>query len=87
MILCFLVANKCARAHEIQLSTELERARKWFTEKGSHLKTKYMIFGNAKKAKQLEDISINLSAYRIDHVESFKYLGIHFEQQLKWKKT
>ena len=49
-------------------------------------KTKYMIFGNARKTKQLGDISINLNANKLDQVESFKYLGVHFDQQLNWKK-
>ena len=49
-------------------------------------KTKYMILEMQERQKQLEDISINLSANKIDQVESFKYLGIHFDQQLNWKK-
>ena len=49
-------------------------------------KTKYMIFGNAEKIKKLGDTSINLCSNKIDRTETFKYLGVHFDQQLNWKK-
>ena len=84
-----LVADKSAQNIEIKLNTELEKAHRWLTENRLTLnakKTKYLIFGHARKTKQLGDISINLSDSKIDQVESFKYLGVHFDQQLNWKK-
>ena len=45
-----------------------------------------MIFGNTRKTKQVGDISINLNWNKVDQVETFKYLGVHFDQQLNWKK-
>ena len=83
------VADKCAQNIEIKLNTELEKAHRWFAENSLKLnakKTKYMIFGNARKTKQLGDISINLNANKLDQVESFKYLRVHFDQQLSWKE-
>ena len=85
-----LVADKCAQNIEIKLNTELDKeAHRWFTENRltfNAKKTKYMIFGNARKTNQLGDICINLNANKLDQVESFKYLGVHFDQQLNWKK-
>ena len=84
-----LTADKCAQNLEIKMNTELEKARRWFTENRLTLnakKTKYTIFGNARKTKQLGDISINVSANKLDQMESFKNQGVHFDQQLNWKK-
>ena len=80
-----LVADKCAKNIEITLNTELGNAHRWFTDNRLTLnakKTKYMIFGNARKINQLGNINIELSANKIDQVEIFKYLGVHFDQQL-----
>ena len=85
-----LTVEKYAQNIEIKMNTELEKARRWFTENRltfNAKKTKYVIFGNARKTEQLGDISINLSANKLDQVESFKYLGVHFDRRLSWKNT
>ena len=48
---------------------------------------KYMIFENSRKIKELDDISIKLDASTSEQVAIFKYLGVHFNQQLTGRNT
>ena len=47
-------------------------------------KTHYMLF--TKKRKDIPCISINIDGQPIDEVESTRFLGVHIDNRLTWKK-
>ena len=76
---------------ESKLQTEVNKVSDWF--EANHLtvhpeKTKYILF----KSKKKEVLNITLSGHKIEKIgrhekeKSIKFLGLHLDEDLKWKE-
>jgi hypothetical protein len=75
--------NKIKRA----LEQDLKHATEWFSINKLHLnvnKTKWTLFGTWQRLRlsDLPDISVN--GENLEHVDEYKYLGLHLDSHLDW---
>ena len=49
-------------------------------------KTEYMLFGSRKKLKMINNFDLNMKGKESMRTETFKYLGVHFDECLNWDK-
>jgi hypothetical protein len=49
-------------------------------------KTETIFFGDARRIKECEDLVVNLNGAVIENKSFVKYLGVHIDQKLNWKK-
>ena len=87
IILCHGQTNKDATQY---LNESLEEVSTWLAQNYLSLnldKTVYMPFGsiNKKKNNDIEFSKVKIGNFNIKRVANAKYLGIHFESDMKWK--
>ena len=69
------------------VNNELSKLSEWFRANKLSLnavKTHYMLFGNKPFPKTLKQLNINLDGNIIEQVKSIKFLGVFFDEKLKW---
>ena len=75
---------------EIQdcLSSDLQFASGWFRQNKLHLnvsKCKWTLFGTEKRLKTCEVPDIKIDSNSLEHVSTYKYLGLYFDKNLNWQ--
>jgi hypothetical protein len=76
--------------HEIQncLMDDLSAASTWFYNNKLHLnvsKCKWTLFGTEKRLKNCEIPEIKIDSDTLEHLPSYKYLGLHLDRNLNWQ--
>ena len=69
------------------MNGELEKVNTWLklnTLSINAQKTKLMVFH--RKQKHVDKINIQINGTKIEHVESFNFLGIMLDENLTWKR-
>ena len=70
------------------MSRDLENAANWFYQNKLHLnvtKCKWTLFGTNRRLNAVTLPDIKISNEPVEHVTSYKYLGLHFDAKLNWK--
>ena len=86
----FIADDKNVKSLEKKLSQNAKHIFNWLITNKLTLnfgKTKYMIFHNKhdqKLLKKVKKFKLNINKYCIKQVSKFKYLGIIFDNKLKW---
>ena len=71
------------------MNTDLYNLANWFSKNKLTLnisKSKFMIFGHSARTSSFSTLSLTVCAKKLDRVESFKYLGVPFDQRLSWEE-
>ena len=70
-----------------KLHSDLTAVNSWLKENNLSLnvsKTKFMVYGTNAIRKRFLGTSLDLDGEEIEHVSSFKYLGVVFDEGLTW---
>ena len=87
----FIAEDKSVKALEKKINLNAKHIFNWLTANKLTLnfsKTKYMLFHNLRdkgNLKRIKKFRLNINKYCIKQVSEFKYLGIIFDNQLKWQ--
>ena len=71
------------------LISDLNLASKWFSNNKLHLNTtkcKWTLFGSEKRLKDCTIPQVKIDNAEIEHVESYKYLGLLLDANLNWNE-
>ena len=74
------VIEKCLNEDLASLSTWLDRN----LMKANVSKTKSMVLGTSTRISRIRDVNITMNGTAVDRVNTFKYLGITIDANLKW---
>ena len=72
---------------QINVSREINKVHKWLCANKLTLnisKSKYMIVTNKKKPNE-RDFQVKINGKNLDKCSSYKYLGVHIDENLTWK--
>ena len=87
----FIAEDKTVKSLEKNINLNAKHIFNWLTANKLTLnfgKTKYMIFHNLRdngNLKRIKKFRLNINKYCIKQVSEFKYLGIIFDNKLKWQ--
>ena len=73
---------------ESTLTHDLQRVSTWFASNKLHLnigKCKWTLFGSKKRLRRSPLPNITINDEQIEHVDSYKYLGVHLDKNLSWE--
>ena len=68
---------------ESKLNSDLATISNWFS---SNLLSNFVIFGNSRKLKLVNEVSLKVNSTAIDRSDSFKYLGVVINQTMSWSE-
>jgi hypothetical protein len=71
------------------LADDLTRVSAWFTSNKLHLnvkKCKWTLFGSEKRLKKISLPEMTILDEQVEHVDDYKYLGVHLDKNLNWEK-
>ena len=74
---------------ESKLNSDLATISNWFSSNLLTLsisKCNFVIFGNSRRLKLVNDVSLKVNSTAIDRSDSFKYLGVVINQTMSWSK-
>ena len=74
---------------ESKLNSDLATIYNWFSSNLLTLnisKCNFVIFGNSRKLKLVNDVSLKVNSTAIDRSDSFKYLGVIINQTMSWSE-
>ena len=74
---------------ERKLNFDLATISNWFSSNLLTLnisKCNFVIFGNSRKLKLVNDVSLKVNSIAIDRSDSFKYLGVVINQTMSWSE-
>ena len=74
---------------ESKLNSDLDTISDWFSSNLLTLnisKCNFVIFGNSRKLKLVNDVSLKVNSTAIDRCDSFKYLGVVINQTMSWSE-
>ena len=78
---------KDAAILEAQLNVDLRQISKWFLVNRLTLnesKCKFVLFGSTQKLKSFQNFSLCINDSQLERTDSFKYLGVFFNQCMTW---
>ena len=70
-------------------NTELKKISRWFSANKLTLnvtKSQYMIVKRNNNKKSLPNFTLKFNGKKMDRCSSYKYLGVHLDDKLNWKK-
>lgn len=74
---------------ESKLNSDLATISNWFSSNLLTLnisKCNFVIFGNSRRLKLVNDVSLKVNSTAIDRSDSFKYLGVVINQTMSWSE-
>ena len=74
---------------ESKLNSDLATVSNWFLSNLLNLnisKCNFIIFGNSRKLKLVNDVSLKVNSTAIERSDPFKYLGVVINQTMPWSE-